>query len=167
MNEELTQLNLDYDEISPITGEKCVLVEPDEQTGEESRLCMQSGYTTKESWKTDSEAVEAYESHITTLMYNLRYIDTGRGVNWYPATMTMPMAILYPAGDSADNWRWQVSKIVDIIGEERTKYPVPGRENEYFTQRIDVENAINFESTDFISALDYFYGLMVTTIQEA
>ncbi len=167
MNEELTQLNLDYDEISPITGEKCVLVEPDDQTGEESRLCMQSGYTTKESWKTDSDVTEAYESHITALMYNLRYIDTERGVNWYPATMTMPMAILYPAGESIDNWRWEVSTIVDIIGDDRIKYPIPGRENEYFTRRIDIENAKTFEKTDFISALDYFYGLMVTTIQEA
>ena len=37
-----TNINLDYDEISPITGNKCVIVEGDPKNGDEHRMCMES-----------------------------------------------------------------------------------------------------------------------------
>ena len=42
-------LKLDYDEVSPITQNKCVIVEADTETGEEHRMCMESGYMTSQS----------------------------------------------------------------------------------------------------------------------
>ena len=38
--------NIECDVISPITGNKCVMVEADEKTNIESYLCLESGYTT-------------------------------------------------------------------------------------------------------------------------
>ena len=52
---------------------------------------------------------------------------------------------------------WKVAKVVPIIGEERLKYPIPGRENEYYTSRLDVENALTFDKFQFKAALDQCY----------
>ena len=57
-------LKLEYDDISPFTGNKCVLIEADEKTGTESRICMESGYTTMDRFVVGSRAIEAYEKMI-------------------------------------------------------------------------------------------------------
>ena len=43
MTDKSNALKLDYDETSPITGNVCVIVEADENTGAEHRMCMESG----------------------------------------------------------------------------------------------------------------------------
>ena len=64
-------MKLEYDEISPLTGQKTVVVEADEQTNIESYICMESGYTTTDKLKIDSKEVEQYESTITELMIKI------------------------------------------------------------------------------------------------
>ena len=70
------------------------------------------------------------------------------GVNsvWYPTFMQMP-------GGMFIVWQWIKPRRLSlgcrkskfrIDGEERLKYPIPGKEGEYFTSRLDVENAKNF-----------------------
>ena len=44
MTDKSNALKLDYDETSPITGNVCVIVEADENTGAEHRMCMESGF---------------------------------------------------------------------------------------------------------------------------
>ena len=53
----------------------------------------------------------------------------------------------------------EVAKVVYITGDERKSYPVPGKEGEYFTSRLDVENAKHYAGNEFERALDYFYEL--------
>jgi hypothetical protein len=103
----------------------------------------------------ESEAQETYESGLTELMKQARVID-GIGLCWYPAFMQLPGAMMYPDGD-VNNFHYQVAEVVDIIGEDREKYPVPGKEGEYFTARLDVENATQFEMKQFETALNFFY----------
>ena len=49
-------MKFDYDEMSPITGNKCVLVEPNND-GSLSKMCMESGYTmnTNHHFKDDED----------------------------------------------------------------------------------------------------------------
>ena len=144
-----------YDAISPITGNECVLEEADEQTGVVSMICMETGFTTTDQLVFESEAQETYESGLTELMKQSRVID-GIGLCWYPAFMQLPGAMMYPDGD-ANDFHYEVAEVVDIVGEERKKYPVPGKEGEYFTARLDVENATKFEMKEFETALNFFY----------
>ena len=44
-------MKLEFDEISPFSNKKTVLVEADEQTNVESRICLSTGYTTRDNWK--------------------------------------------------------------------------------------------------------------------
>ena len=75
------------------------------------------------------------------------------------------IGMLYPTGTSRNDLKWEVCKVVMIFGEDRKKYPIPGKDGEYFTSRLDVENAEKFEGNDFDSALDRFYSLTAEAYQ--
>ena len=151
--------NLEYDAISPVTGNKCVLVEADEKTNTESYLCMESGFTTHEKLVEESDFQKNYEQRLTDLMRSCKVIDEDNKA-WYPTFMQLPGAMLYAEGKSVDSWKWKVSQIVAIEGDERLKYPVPGKEGEYYTSRLDVENGKTYDKVDFDSALNELYSIV-------
>ena len=152
-------MKLEFDEVSPFSKEKTVLVEADERTNVESRICLSSGYTTCDKWISGTEVVMEYESQITELMRDTKFEDTELGTVWYLSTMQTPAAILYPAG-TTDTWTWQVAPVEYLHGDERKKYPIPGQADEYYTSRLATEKAENFAKFDFKSAMDHFYKLV-------
>jgi len=160
-------MKLDYDEKSPITGNLCVIVEADDQTNTTSYMCMESGFTTTDNMKIGSDIVEKYETQLSELMRVCKLEDKDRGLMWYPAFLQMQgIGMLYPVGTTREDLKWEVSKVVLITGDERKQYPVPGKENEYFTSRLDVENAERFEGNEFELALDRFYALAALAYHE-
>ena len=152
-------LKLDYDEISPITNNKCVIVEGESASGEEHRMCMESGYVTRTSLGMNTPAIEKYELACSELMIKLRLIDNNLGTVWYPTFLQMPGIIMYVEGKgkSPSDYNWSIAKIVPIVGEERLKYPIVGKEDEYHTTRLDVDNAVKYSGYDFETALESFY----------
>ncbi len=152
-------MNLEYDQISPITNNKCVLVEADEKTNSESYLCMESGYTSSDKLQIGSSDIFNYEASITELMKKEKFIDEERNLIWYPAFMPVPGAMLYCEGES-ENWQWKVARVVQITGAERIHYPVVGKEGEYHTSRLDVDNAKVYNKLDFESALNELYNIV-------
>ena len=159
-------MNLEYDAISPITGNKCVLIEADETTNQESRICMETGYTTKDIWKIDSKVVNMYEQRISQLMIDTKYIDKELDQVWYLASMTTPTTVLYPVGNDNTNYHFEVAKIISIDGEERLNYPVPGKDGEYYTSKLDTENAFPFAKNEFAIAMDKFYSIITEEVNE-
>jgi hypothetical protein len=160
-------MNLEYDETSPITGNLCVIVESDEQTDTTSYMCMETGFTTTDNMKIGSEVVEQYEVQLTELMRASKFEDAERGLIWYPAFLQMPgIGMLYPTGTERTDLKWEVCKVAMISGDERKNYPVPGKEGEYYTSRLDVENAEKFDGTEFEVALDRFYSLTAMAYTE-
>ena len=107
-------MKLDYDAISPITGNECVIVEADQKT-----------------------------SIITISFLNIPGVG-----------------MLYCSGKSQRTMRWEVASTVEIVGEERLKFPIPGKEGEYFTSKLDTDNAQVFKKHEFENALDHFYSLV-------
>ena len=71
-----TGLNLEYDDISPFTGNNCVLIEADEKTNAESRICMESGYTTCDVFTPGSDALKEYELYIPQLYKDTKFTDS-------------------------------------------------------------------------------------------
>tara|TARA_R110002051_G_scaffold165719_1_gene236747 strand:+ start:388 stop:921 length:534 start_codon:yes stop_codon:yes gene_type:complete len=160
-----SKIKLEYDEISPLTGRKCVVVEADTETNIESYICMESGYTTSDNLKIGSDIVNNYEQKITDLMRSVKFEDKERGLVWYPAYMQLPGAMLYCKGTSFEDMVWEVAKVVPIIGDERKKYPVLGKEEEYFTSRLDVENAKTYQKREFQSAFDDLYAKVKAEVE--
>jgi hypothetical protein len=74
--------------------------------------------------------------------------------------------MLYIKGKSKDDYKWEIARIVQVTGEERLKYPIPNREEEYYTSRLDVENATIFDKDNFKDALDTLYKIVKETIDE-
>ena len=151
--------NIDYDSVSPITGNKCVVEEANEHDNTVSYLCMESGFTSHEKLIEGTEFQEKYEQGLTDLMTTCKIVsDDNRA--WYPTFMQMPGGMLYCEGNSSQSWNWKVARVIPIIGEERLKYPIVGKENEYHTSKLDVDNAKTYDKNDFKMALDELYAIV-------
>ena len=89
-------------------------------------------------------------------------VDPTTNTVWYATFMQLPGGMLYCEGNghTPDDYNWCVAKVISIDGEERKKYPIPGKENEYYTSRLDVENAQKFKAFEFETALDIFYEVI-------
>ena len=155
-----------YDSVSPITGNKCVLEEGNEQDNTVSYLCMESGFTSHENLIDDSEFQKKYERGLTELMISCKKTYGTENRAWYPTFMQMPGGMLYAEGTSPDDWKWKVAKVIPIIGKERLNYPVVGKENEYHTSKLDVDNANFYNHDDFDSALQDLYELVKENYNE-
>ena len=46
------------------------------------------------------------------------------------------------------------------LGDERLNYPILGKENEYHTSRLDVENAKTYDKENFAPALEELYSIV-------
>ena len=152
-------MKLEYDGISPITGNKCVLEEANTHDGSVSYLCMESGFTSHENLIDDSEFQIKYESQLTELMISCKFIDENSRA-WYPTFMQLPGGMLYAEGESSSKWDWKVATIIPIWGDERLNYPIPGKEDQYYTSRLDVDNAKTYGKDDFETALTELYSIV-------
>ena len=157
--EKNKSINFDYDDISPITGNKCVLEEASPYDYSVSYLCMESGFTSHESLSEGSEFQKKYEKALTELMLSCKIIDENNRA-WYPTFMQLPGAMLYCEGETISSWNWKVAQIIPIIGDERLNYPIVGTENEYHTSKLDVENAKTYDKNNFKDALEELYAIV-------
>ena len=63
-------IKLEYDEISPLSGRKCVVVEADEETNVESYMCMESGFTTSDKLKIGYNLVDDKDGTTRIVLYD-------------------------------------------------------------------------------------------------
>tara|TARA_R100001129_G_scaffold74028_1_gene50555 strand:- start:1461 stop:1928 length:468 start_codon:yes stop_codon:yes gene_type:complete len=139
-------MKIDTTEISPFTGEKSVVIE--ESNGIETRICIETGFTTNSEYKVGSEKIEEFEKTTAELIRNLRYTDEELGQYWYPTTVMFTHGIIYPEGNLTD-WQWVFAPVVKLTEEERKKYPVPGKDGEYYETRIAIDKAERYGHKDF------------------
>ena len=85
----------DLTEISPFTDKKSVIVENTE-AGIETRICMDTGFTTNSEYKIGSEKIEEIEMSTSRLIRELRFTDVVLGQYWYPTTAMFATGMIYP-----------------------------------------------------------------------
>jgi len=153
-------LKLEYDDISPFTGNKCVLIEADPANNIESRICMETGFTTSDKFKIGSPTITEYESMIPQLYKDTKYTDNLLEQVWYLSTMRTAVGCLYADGNTKDDFVWKLAEVKELTSEERKEYPVEGKTDEYHTHIVDIDNAEEFPKNDFKSAIDKFYELI-------
>lgn len=147
-------MKMEYDDISPMTGNKCVVVETENDI--QSFLCFETGFTTTSELIKGSDVQNEFESHVTELMKSLKFEDEKTNLVWYPVFMQMPDRMLYTDGTDK-KWNWKVAYVVDIKEDEKEKYPNPFFEGEFYTSILDVENANTYDSHDFKMALNELF----------
>jgi hypothetical protein len=156
-------IKLDYDEISPITNNLCVIVEALEN-GMNSYMCMESGYVTNDMLRTDSDMISQYEENISQLMRDVKYVDDKRGLVWYPTYMQVGHYVLYSNGTGKHDLGWEVAEIVALPEDEIKNYPIPGRGTEFYSSRVDVDTAQFY--IDFESAMNALYAKVANYYHE-
>jgi hypothetical protein len=120
-----------------------------------SYLCVNCGYTTTSVNVENSELVKQYEESTAELIKALRWVDN-QNLVWYPTVLNFPSAgIIFPDGIDADTWYWTAAPAVDIPEEERSKFPIPGSKDQFYTRRIDMGKGKKFKSDKFYDACKF------------
>ena len=140
-------MKTDLTEISPFTNNKSVIVEQLEN-GVETRICMDTGFTTNSDYKVDSDNIEEIEATTTQLIKDLRFTDVLLKQYWYPTTAMFSTGVIYPEGTPND-WKWVYAPVVNMTEEERKQYPIPGKPGEYYETRIGTDVAEYYDRNDF------------------
>ena len=135
---------------SPINGtENCFKVYSDTET---HYLCMSTGYMSSHNFKLEDTNFQEQINNSPELVKSLQHYDEETDLIWIPTVLNMgKLGMIFPEGNLSD-WNWCYAKNVEITEEEREKYPVPGKEGEFFRSRLDIENAERFAKDKFIDA---------------
>ena len=137
---------------SPIDDtENCfrVFTEP---ISDDHYLCMSTGYMSTSNFKVGSVQLESELEKSPELVKALQQFDSERDIVWIPTILNFPeKGMIYPEG-SIGNWKWCYASVVQIPEEEQKNYPVPNKEGEYFTSKLDVENSQKFDNDKFYEA---------------
>ena len=111
-------------------------------------LCMGCGFTTSTVMTEDSQATKSALESSPELYKDLLHKDED-GHMWMPATVTLPAkGMVFIDGGTKENWRWAAVKAVEIVKEEKHKYP------EGQSHKMDMKGAQYFTQRDFMDALE-------------
>ena len=114
-----------------------------------SFMCFNCGYMSHSNY-TEDKISEI--QHTSQLIRDLAFKDDDRDIYWYPSVVNMgKLGIIYPDGLPND-WNWKFAKVVQVSEEEQKNYPIPGKDEEYYTERLDVDNAQEFGQYEFLEA---------------
>ena len=150
-------MKLDYDDISPITGNKSVLREYDPVLKDTVKMCMESGYQTYlKAWRTDNaNFLEEYESTLPVNIKETKFEDSSGNV-WYKTVLQSPRVLLFPDADV-----WCVVELVDVPtatdANSMVAVGVPvDQDGNYATRYMDYQSAQYFGEFSFEDAIFAF-----------
>ena len=73
-----------------------------------------------------------------------------------PSSINVPtQGMIFANGPSKDQWMWAAVKAVPVTEEEKEKYPIPGKKDQYYEFRMDMTTLQSFPERDFMEALSY------------
>ena len=121
----------------------------DTQEKFESYMCFNCGFMSSSHYtKESADRVE----NTSQLVNDLKYFDEERKIYWFPSVVNMgPKGIIFPEGN-VDQWVWKYATLIEIPKEEQEQYPIPDKDGEFYTEKLDVENAETFGQYDFLEA---------------
>ena len=114
-----------------------------------SYMCFNCGFMSSSYYKKDT--VKEAEGMVK-LVDELKTFDEERQIWWYPSVLNMgPKGIIFPEVNLS-NWVWRYAKVVEVPKEEQEQYPIPGKDGEFYTEKLDVENAKSYGQYEFLQA---------------
>ena len=113
-------------------------------------MCFNCGFMSNTNFT--NENLDKVESNTSKLVGELKWLDEERKIWWYPAVVNMgPKGVIYPEGNT-ESWVWRYAKVVDVSEEEQKQYPIPDKDGEFYTTKLDVENAETYGQYEFLQA---------------
>jgi|TARA_R110000822_G_scaffold15858_1_gene54372 hypothetical protein len=114
-----------------------------------SYMCFNCGFMSNSVY-TDDNLNQIENS--SKLVNELKSFDEERKIYWYPSVVNMgAKGIIFPEG-SPESWMWKYAEVVQIEQEEQLDYPIPGEEDKYYTEKLDIDNAKTFGQYEFLDA---------------
>lgn len=129
----------------------------EQELGAEYKIhqCYGCGFTTNTLMTSDSQFLEEQLEVLPELYKDLVFVDNNQ-YHWMPSAVNNPeQGMVFADGSNTENWNWSAVKAVSIPEEDREKYPIPGKEGEYYEYKMDMKSLKRFEERDFMEALDY------------
>jgi|TARA_Y100000310_G_scaffold264278_1_gene274896 hypothetical protein len=134
----------------------------DEQEDFKSYMCFNCGFMSSTYYTKDSVNKVEGTSQLVT---DLKFFDEEREINWYPSVVNMgKLGIIYPEG-SVENWGWRFASVIQVEPDEIESYPIPGEEGKFYTEKLDVEHAMEFGQYEFMLACKSM-GIVTGNIKE-
>ena len=104
--------------------------------------CLNCGYSTSDNLFLPKEENKNYKDLDDKMKSWSKEAD---GYIWIPTILQLSSGILYPI-EIDNEMKWAYSKIVELDEDEQKKYPVPGKENEYYKTKYDTDNEKYFDN---------------------
>ena len=121
-----------------------------------SYMCMGCGYTTTSLYKKGADLVEEYEAQCPELFKDIKFVDDTTELVWYPIVLNFPdKGLVFPDGATPFDWKWRAVPIIAVEESEKEKYPIPGKEGEYYENRADMDNSRIYPQSEFQAACKY------------
>jgi hypothetical protein len=120
-------------------------------------FCFGCGYSTSTLMVEGGELINKTLEASPELYKDLMFISEDKKV-WFPSTVTLPnKGMVFLDGNSKDAWRWAAVSSIEILEEEKAKFP------EGQTHKMDTKNTQMFDKKDFMDALDAikFFDVLV------
>tara|TARA_B100000925_G_C21808827_1_gene387882 strand:+ start:34 stop:573 length:540 start_codon:yes stop_codon:yes gene_type:complete len=117
--------------------------------------CYGCGFTTNTLMTDDSPFLKEQIEVLPELYKDLIFSDD-KGHHWMPSAINNPESgMVFADGTSLDDWKWSAIKAKLIPESEKEKFPIPGKEGEFYKYKMDMDSLKKFAERDFIEALDY------------
>ena len=120
-----------------------------------TQFCFSCGFQTNSLMKEGEAFYEEQLSILPELYKDLLFTDE-EGKIWMPTTINVPtQGMVFANGSSKEQWNWAAVKAVPVKEEEKEKYPIPGKQGEYYERRMDMTTLEGFPEREFMEALSY------------
>ena len=134
--------------VCPVCGDTHSCFEDVQETFK-SYMCFNCGFMSHSGYTKDKISEI---DHTSQLIKELAFLDDERDIYWYPSVVNMgKLGIIYPDGIPS-NWVWKMAKVVKVDEKEKKNYPIFGKDGEYYEERLDVDNAVEFGQYEFLEA---------------
>jgi hypothetical protein len=118
-------------------------------------FCYGCGFQTNSIMK-EGETFFEEQSNILPELYKDLFVTDEEGKVWMPSSVNLPQqGMIFANGSSKEDWGWAAVKAVQVLEEEKEKYPIPGKKGEYYEWRMDMTTLKMFPERDYMEALSY------------
>jgi hypothetical protein len=118
-------------------------------------FCYGCGFQTNSLMKEGEEFYEIQMQNLPELYKALAHTDDN-GKVWMPSAVNLPQqGMVFANGNNSNEWKWSAVKAVPVKEEEKTKYPIPGKKDQYYEWRMDMTTISHFNERDYMEALSY------------
>jgi len=117
--------------------------------------CFGCGFTTNSLMK---QGEEFYTQQLEVLpeIYKDVLFEDEEELIWMPTTINLPQqGMVFYNGTNKENAKWAAVQAVEVLEEEKEKYPIKNKPGEFYKYRMDMSTMKPFEMKEFMEALTY------------